>query len=140
MPQYHPCHLEVSSSRYDSIAAVWAALPAGGSGYVVFADAVETLPLRSRSGEPFLEAEVSEGRSTIRVQLRDGAWHAWTWRESDGTSHEYVEEHFATPNNTPQGGARYRTYWTRQDAGDGVLVWQPVGARFVGFGEGGPRD
>lgn len=79
-----------------------------------------------------VDAELVGDDQTVVVRRNGATWNVWIWRESAGKSHRVVHEHFVS-TAPGRGTMRYATYWTPLES-NGVHVWTPVGARFVGWG------
>jgi len=118
----------------DSPQQAWNWLPAKGEGVVVLADRIVRYSA-GKSSPLLLEAEVVEGDTTVVIRSSGGGWAGWSWTESPGQSHRYVDYRFLSSESEKSKDChRYRQYWT-QVLDEDVPVWRPVGARFVGFGE-----
>ena len=135
------CGLEIQRVReVESLGEAWALLPATGEGWVCLADEVRRYSPNERGG-PLLTAEVATGSTTYNLRFEAGRWTLWTWCEVGGETHRVVSRPFLSaelsrPNEAPK--MRYATYWTRSESSvDGValMIWQPVGSRFVGWEE-----
>lgn len=136
------CSLQCSPAGTASTPEeAWRLLPARGQGVVVLADRILDLESSAREGL-IVEAEAFEPGCTTVLRMDGGVWRAWRWAESAGDSHRYVERRYRSSRPVAQGEPPhlvYRHYWTRvEDPGlePPVAVWQPIGARLVGF-EGG---
>lgn len=118
----------------SSLEQAWKLLPDQGQGYVVCAGENRRFASNNKQGL-LLEAEVTDGSSTILLRSDGPGWKAWKWKETPGSSHRWVEQTFLSsePDSRP-APIRYRQYWTRQEEA-GLQVWRPVGARFCGFVE-----
>lgn len=131
------CNLEFVSSRFvESLDEAWKLVPDDGSGVIVLADLVRRHDPGDKTGF-LLEADVVVGDQTVVVRTTGEGWKAWTWRQSSGNSHRWVE--YRLRSTEPAPGRRspdqfYRQYWGQVED-DGLQVWKPVGCRFVGFAE-----
>ena len=121
-----------SLGKTEDAATAWAWLPSGGEGVVVFADRICRFEQHLKPAL-LLDAEVSEGDSTVVIRASAGSWYGWRWSESPGKSHRFVDHTFESSERrerTPYH--QYRQYWHPVKEDD-IPVWRPVGARFLGF-------
>lgn len=137
------CRLEQAfAGTAVSSTEAWALLPAGGSGMVTLSDEIVRFDPRHRN-RLIVDAEVTEGDSTVVLRMDGTTWRAWRWTESAGDSHYFVEREYRSTEPVPSGEPSllvYRHYWALEpDSGaiapgtQDLRVWKPVGARFVGF-------
>ncbi len=123
-----------SLGQTDSPQQAWSWLPAKGEGVVVLADRIVRYS-SDKSSPLLLEAEVVEGDTTVVIRSTGAGWAGWSWVESSGQTHRTADYRFlSSESDQSKECHRYRQYWT-QDEDEGVPVWRPVGARFLGFGE-----
>lgn len=131
------CSLAIRSlGQTEVLSEAWSWLPDRGEGVVVLADRIVRFNSAARSGH-LLEADVSVENRTVRLRLIDGTWHAWTWTQEDGDTHLFADVSVISSESGSDGRGgclTYRRYWTHAED-DGIRVWKPVGARFLGFAE-----
>jgi len=131
---YKPAGLTIEPlGSATTIEEAWKLLPAAGSGVVVLADDIVRFDPAKRTG-PLLEADVTDGASTVVLRQDGSQWRAWRWVEGPGDSHRYREHEYLSSEATDNRLLIYRQYWERV-ADDGLMIWTPVGARFCGFKE-----
>lgn len=134
--------VDVARETFNDLDALRARVTAlkGEAGWACSTDRVHsqwtggTLPdgHRPLSGELVLDA-----RRSVHLRRHNGVWTLTTLTEHDeGDDVRFVESFLATEKGRT---LRYHTWW-RRVAEDGVGVWRPHVARFVGFGteEGAP--
>lgn len=134
---FSTCALRVDGpTMASSVSEAWEMLPASGTGWVCLFDRVTRFEPSRRTGN-LLHAEVVDGQETTILRHEDGRWRAWTWIETEGSSHRVVRRRYlssAPKVNDQIPEMEYATYWTlRED--DGIEVWRPLGSRFVGWRE-----
>ncbi len=132
------CYCSLKRERTGSTSKqeeAWRFLPSDGQGVVVLSDAVRRFKPGVSEGL-LVEADVTQGSMTTLVRMSPDGWQAWQWRETDGSSHCYVERDYLSsePSRDAPSLLRYRHYWTLEED-DGIRVWHPVGSRFCGFVE-----
>jgi hypothetical protein len=114
----------------------WSWLPPKGKGVVIFADRICRFEANLKP-DLLLDAEVCEGSSTVVIRASGGGWLGWRWSESAGDSHRYVDHTFESSEHRDRHPYhRYRQYWHQVEE-DGIAIWRPFGARFIGFKEEG---
>jgi hypothetical protein len=134
---YSSCGLEIDGPRQaETLQEAWALLPAAGEGWVCLADAVGHFDPARRDGL-LLHAEVVSGEATTILRLDDGLWRAWTYRETRGPEEAYRRVVKLLLSSAPSASGepprmRYATYWKRVED-DGLRIWAPVAARFLGW-------
>lgn len=112
----------------------WAWLPPTGKGVVIFANRICRFE-SSLKPDLLLDAEVCDGNSTVIIRSSGDGWLGWRWSEAPGNSHRYVDHTFeSSESRSRQPHHRYRQYWHQVEE-DGIAIWRPCGARFVGFKE-----
>jgi len=112
----------------------WALLPPTGQGWVCLDDSVQAFQPGMKPGF-LLNAEVTNGNSTLVLRMVGGGWKAWEWNESPGDDCRAITRSYksSAPVERARGkNLAYRTYWKKQDD-DGVPVWVPVGSRLIGW-------
>lgn len=131
------CNLDITClATATNLEEAWNLLPDSGVGVVTLADRLERYNPRNRAGL-LLEAEISDGDTTITLRASGPIWHAWRWSEKPGDSHRWVEYRFLSsePGANPPRQI-YRQYWKKDPIGaEQISVWLPTGARFCGFEE-----
>lgn len=82
---------------------------------------------------PILAAEIAQGEHSLHIRPWGGGWRMWIYSDKHEGDDRCLDESFLSTEGSNQ--LLYRVYWKLAPGDDGIQVYRPYAARFLGWGD-----